>query len=210
MAKSEIIDQLVILAEAFGLSFNDARMEIYANCLADLPIDKIRAGVVYLIKNRTFAGNLPTVAEIREAVEQKIPIETQAAIAWDKFRYALHNHCPYDSVKFDDPIISQIISVWGDWTSMGDWDESQTHYRRREFAKLYEAYAKSGNLPAVCDHHVGLTEYQNTRTGFVEFIPAPVLITWDERQGKIKALPYTEEIPRVKRLTAGIGQGGEP
>ena len=200
MAKKQIIDQLVILAEAFGLSISEARMKIYADMLADLPIEKIRAAIVHLIKNRVFAGNLPTVAEIREVAEEKIPIESQAALAWDKFRYALINHCPYDSVKFDDPIISHIISVWGDWTSMGDWDESQTHYRRREFAKLYEAYAKSGNIPAAPDHHVGLAEYNNTRTGYVEFIPAPVLISWDTKEGKIKALPCKMAPERIKQI----------
>ena len=198
--KSEIIDQLVILAESFGLSISEARMQIYADMLADLPIKKIQAGVVQLIKTRTFAGNLPSVAEIREAAEDKIPIDAQAAIAWDKFRYALANHCPYDSVKFDDPIISHIISVWGDWTSMGDWDESQTHHRRREFGKLYEAYAKSGNLPAVPDHHVGLAEYQNTKSGYVEFTPVPVLISWDKQAGKIKALPYKMAPERIKQI----------
>jgi hypothetical protein len=205
MPKKQIIDQLVILAEAFGLSINEARMNIYADMLADLPTEKIRAGIVYLIKNRIFAGNLPTVAEIREAAEERIPIETRAAIAWDKFRYALENHCPYDSVKFDDPIISHIISIWGDWTGMGDWTESQTPYRRREFAKLYEAYAKSNVLPAVPDHHVGLTEYQNTKTGHVEFIPAPVLISWDDKQGKIRALPYTIEVQRVRQIARENG-----
>ena len=200
MAKKQIIDQLVILAEAFGLSISEARMKIYADMLADLPIDKIRAAIVHLIKNRVFAGNLPTVAEIREVAEEKIPIESQAAIAWDKFRHALANHCPYDSVKFDDPIISHIISVWGDWTSMGDWDESQTHHRRREFGKLYEAYAKSGNLPAVPDHHVGLAEYQNTKSGYVEFTPVPVLISWDKQAGKIKALPYKMAPERIKQI----------
>ena len=200
MAKKQIIDQLVILAEAFGLSISEARMKIYADMLADLPIDKIRAAIVHLIKNRVFAGNLPTVAEIREVAEDKIPLESQVAIAWDKLIYAIQNHCPYDSVKFDDPIISHIVYLWGGWADLEDWKEHERPHRRREFAKLYEAYAKSGNLPAVPDHHVGLAEYQNTKSGYVEFIPVPVLISWDTKDGKVKALPYKLAPERIKQI----------
>ena len=200
MAKKQIIDQLVILAEAFGLSISEARMKIYADMLADLPIDKIRAAIVHLIKNRVFAGNLPTVAEIREVAEDKIPLESQVAIAWDKLIYAIQNHCPYDSVKFDDPIISHIVYLWGGWADLEDWKEHERPHRRREFGKLYEAYAKSGNLPAAPDHHVGLTEYENTKSGYVEFIPAPVLISWDKQEGRVKALPYKMAPERIKQI----------
>lgn len=201
--KSEIIDQLVILAEAYGLSFTTARMDIYAKLLSDLPIDKLKAAIIRIIKTRTFGGNLPTVAEIREAAEDKLPIDTRAAIAWDKFRYVLRHHCPYDSVAFDDPIISHIITVWGDWPSMGDWPADTTHYWRKEFCRLYEAYVKSDNLPPGPRKHIGLTEYENCKTGFVEFIPKTVYITWDK--GEIKALPMEEAIPRVRRLTKVSG-----
>ena len=188
MAKSEIVDQLVILAEAFGLSFNDARMEIYAECLADLPIDKIKFGIVRLIKTRSFAGNLPTVAEIREAATGGAgAIALRIVTAWDKFMYALNRHAPYDSVQFDDPIICHIVRQWGGWTEMGDWPASETKWKRKEFEKLYEAYAVSDNLPEPDQHLIGLTE-ANNRALYPEFVPKPILITGET--GRFLSLPY--------------------
>ena len=176
MAKSEIVDQLVILAESFGLSFNDARMDIYAECLADLPIGKIRKGIVHLIKTRTFAGNLPSVAEIREAVMgDGIPIETRAVLAWDEALKAVHDHGPYQSPSFADPITNHIIVAWGGWIEFGNWPAEETKWKRKEFIQIYESYAASNNLPGAPDHLIGIAE-GNNRDQFPEFVPEPVQI----------------------------------
>lgn len=183
--KPAIIDQLVILAEAFGLPVSQARMEIYADMLADLPIEKIKAGIVHIIRTRSFAGNLPTVAEIREAIDSEgVPMESRAAIAWDKAMYALHSHGPYQSIRFDDPIIHHIIVQWGGWTEFGDWPAEQTHWKRRDFMKLYEQYAKNGGLPDPERHLIGEAEYFNS-VHSPEFVPAPIFVSGST--GKFKS-----------------------
>lgn len=177
MPKKQIIDQLVILAEAFGLSVSDARMGIYAEMLADLPIEKIKAGIITIIKTRTFGGNLPTVAEIREAIDSEgVPLESRAAIAWDKAMYALHSHGTYQSIKFDDPLIHHIIVQWGGWAEFGNWPADQTHWKRRDFMKLYEQYAKNGGLPEPRQHLIGVAEYEN-QVHSPEFVPAPIMVS---------------------------------
>jgi len=177
LGKKQIIDQLVILAEAFGLSVSDARMGIYAEMLADLHIEKIKAGIITIIKTRTFGGNLPTVAEIREAINSEgVPLESRAAIAWDKAMYALHSHGNYQSIKFDDPLIYHIIVQWGGWAEFGAWPADQTHWKRRDFMKLYEQYAKNGGLPEPTQHLIGKTEYEN-RVLHTGFVPAPIMVS---------------------------------
>lgn len=184
MAKPQIIDQLVILAEAFGLSFNDARMGIYADCLADLSIDKIQVGVYRLIKTRTFAGNLPTVAEIREAIAgDGQPLETRAALAWDTAVRAIHEHGPYQSPQFPDPIITRIVIAWGGWIDFGNWPAEETKWKRKEFMQLYAAYASDMNPPEVPDHLIGIAE-GNNRDHFPEFVPAPVQIGGKKQEGQ--------------------------
>jgi len=64
---SQVLSQVLVLAEGFGIAMPPARQTIYAECLADLPLERLRQGVVHLLKSRTFAGNLPSIAEIREA-----------------------------------------------------------------------------------------------------------------------------------------------
>ena len=176
MMKSEIIDQLVILAEAFGLSVTDARMEIYAEMLSDLPLEKIRAGVVHLIKTRTFAGNLPTVAEIREAIAgEGQPLETRAALAWDKALTALHDHGPYQSPAFDDLIVTRIIIAWGGWIELGNWPAEESKWKRKEFMQLYGAYASDPHPPELPGHLIGIAE-ANNREFAPDFVPEPVRI----------------------------------
>jgi hypothetical protein len=185
MAKSEIIDQLVILAEAYGLSLSDARMDIYAEMLADLPLDKLRAGVVHIIKTRTFAGNLPTVAEIREAVNgDGQPIETRAALAWDKAIKAIHDFGPYQSPAFDDPLITRIIIAWGGWIDFGAWPAEETKWKRKEFIQLYSAYDAGSESPAQPDHLIGIAE-GNNQDRFPEFVPEPVQIGEELRQKRL-------------------------
>lgn len=204
----KIVDQIVILAEAFGLPIGQPRLKIYIEALSDLPIDAIKKAVWHIIKTRPFAGNLPTIAEIREAAEQKIPLDTQAAVAWEKFKYAMAHHCPYDSVSFDDPIITRIIMVWGDWPSMGEWPSDKSQWWRREFMALYQAYAKSPHPAEVPKYLVGLTEYGNSLTGWLDYIPQPVLIAGAE--GKIT----TTQPKRLTRVKGGldeiqkVGDGG--
>jgi hypothetical protein len=184
MAKGEIIDQLVILAEAFGLSINDARMEIYAKMLLDLPIDKIQAGIICIIKTRTFAGNLPTVAEIREAIAGNgQPLETRAALAWDIVLTAIHEHGPYQSPAFADPIITRIVIAWGGWSDFGTWPAEETKWKRKEFMQLYGAYASDTRPPGVPDHLIGIAE-GNNRDHFPEFVPPPVQVGGKVREGQ--------------------------
>jgi hypothetical protein len=176
MVKSEIVDQLVILAESFGLSFNDARMEIYVDCLTDVSLEKLKSGIVRLIKTRTFAGNLPSVAEIREAsLDGDVPIETLAALAWETAAKAIHDVGPYESPSFADPIITRIIIAWGGWIDFGNWPAEQTRWKRKEFMDLYKAYAATDQRPYTPDHLIGISE-GNNRDQFPEFVPEPIQI----------------------------------
>jgi hypothetical protein len=194
--KQRFAQSMAIMGEAFQKQPTDPMIDVYWRILQDMSIDEFEAATLKLINTRTITGTFPLVAEIRAAISTDIPLESKAAIAWDKFIYAVRNHAPYDSVAFDDPIISHIITNWGGWPDMGDWPEDETHFRRREFQKLYEAYVKTGNMPPFIGHHIGLVEHENTKTGFVEFIPQIKLIKWEE--GKILAIPYQEKAPRVR------------
>ena len=174
----------MILAEAYGLSISEARQQIYVEALIDLDPDEVKKGVGHIIKTRTFAGNLPSVAEIREAVAGNgVPIETRAALAWDEALKAVHDHGPYQSPSFSDPITSHIIIAWGGWIEFGNWPAEETKWKRKEFIQLYEAYAASNRLPEAPDHLIGITE-GNNRDHFPEFVPEPVHVGYNGESKK--------------------------
>lgn len=219
MLKQKIIDQLVILAEAFGLPITSARLEIYAEMLTDFPIDQIKRGIVHLVRTRTFAGNLPTVAELREAIANDgMPLESRSALAWDKAMYAMHTIGPYESIKFDDPIINHIVIQWGGWATWGDWPSNETKWRRKEFVEQYESYARAGGIADHDRHLIGITEAANSEA-HPEKVPLPKMVTTQPngelchytiipREKNHEALPHDH--PIVSRLVAAGMMEGKP
>jgi hypothetical protein len=168
---------MAVMAEAFQKTPSDAMTDVYWKVLADMPIETFEKACLVLVNTRKLTGTFPMVAEIREAAGGGASaMALRTVIAWDKLMYAIHNHAPYDSVAFDDPIIMHIVRQMGGWTDMGDWPAEETKWKRREFEKLYEAYASSNALPEPDGHLVGLTEAEN-RAKFPDFVPKPFLIS---------------------------------
>jgi hypothetical protein len=69
MSKERIVKAVTVMATAWGIVMDGPRMKIYRDALADLPPGAVEKAVGHLIKTRPFAGNIPVVAEIREAAE---------------------------------------------------------------------------------------------------------------------------------------------
>jgi hypothetical protein len=70
MSRERIVKVVTIMATAWGIVMDGPRMKIYRDALADLPPGAVEKGIGHLIKTRPFAGNIPVVAEIREAAEK--------------------------------------------------------------------------------------------------------------------------------------------
>jgi hypothetical protein len=188
---------MAVMAVAAQKTPSKEMTEVYWKVLADMPIEAFEKAALTIINARKITGTFPMVAEIREAAGGGAGAQAlRAVVAWDKFLYALHRHAPYDSVRFDDPIVTHIVRQLGGWTEMGDWPAEETKWKRKEFERLYEAYS-AGNLPETNDHLVGLTEAEN-RAKFPDFVPKPFLIT-DDEPGRFKSIPW--EPQEQRRIT---------
>jgi len=173
-----------IMGEAFQKTPSESLAEIYLKLLADMSIDDFEQACLTLINTRKITGTFPLVAEIREAAANGgIPLETRAALAWDTALTALHDHGPYQSPSFADPIITRIIIAWGGWADFGLWPAEETKWKRKEFMQLYAAYVSDHQAPAVPDHLIGIAE-GNNRDHFPEFVPAPIQIGGEFQEQK--------------------------
>ena len=187
---------MVLMAECFQKEPSKMLVQGYWKILQDMPIETFEAACLMLVNTRKITGTFPMVAEIREAAGGGASAQALRIVtAWDKFIYAIARHAPYDSVQFDDPIIYHIVRQWGGWTEMGDWPVAENKWKRKEFEKLYEAYAASNTLPQPDGHLIGLTEAEN-QASFPEFVPKPIMITG--KTGSFKSLPWQ---PQPKRIT---------
>jgi hypothetical protein len=181
---------MVLMAECFQKEPSKLLVQSYWQILQDMPIETFEKACLVLVNTRKITGTFPMVAEIRDAAGGGPEAQTlRAVVAWDKFLYALHRHAPYDSVKFDDPVITHIVRQWGGWTEMGDWPVEETKWKRKEFERLYEAYSASDTLPEPDGHLVGLTEAHN-RDKAPDFVPKPFQISGTT--GKFKATQHQE------------------
>jgi hypothetical protein len=77
-----IIDQLTMLAEAFGDSVTEERMVIYARDLVDIPQDRLDIAFQRARRERTF---FPKIAELRALASSRSQDENkvEANAAWD-------------------------------------------------------------------------------------------------------------------------------
>jgi hypothetical protein len=73
--KTRIVNSITVMATAWGITMDQPRLKIYLEALIDLPPGAVEKGIGHLIKTRPFAGNLPVVAEIREAAEDYLADE---------------------------------------------------------------------------------------------------------------------------------------
>lgn len=197
--RAELIhEQILILAEAYGLPISEARQQIYVEALIDLAPETVRAAVGHIIRTRSFAGNLPTVAEIREAATGGESVDTQIALAWDKLIYAVERHGYYDSIQFDDPVITMIVRSWGGWIKWsGEVKTDELKWARKDFEKLYRAYA--GTKPGEQKHLVGYYERENGG------------LTWEEPGGYLTNEGGEETYVKGRSVTQQVYFiGGEP
>lgn len=204
--KPRFATAIAVMGECFQKEPSESMSEMYWRVLQDMPIDTFESACMTLVNTRKITGTFPLVAEIREAATGgAVVMEMRTAIAWDKLMYAIATQAPYNSVDFDDPIIFHIVRSWGGWDKMGDWPEDENHWRRKEFVKLYAAYAANPALPEPDGHLVGLTEAHN-RDKAPEFVPQPFLISGTT--GNFKATQRQEpvQITHEPRCQEAINQ----
>ncbi len=171
-----------VLGEAFDKPPSSMKIEIYFKALEDIPIEKIQEAAVIILNTKTY-GSFPLVAEIREAVAGGSDnLDVRALLAWNQAKDAIHKVGHYQSVAFDDPIISQIVRTWGGWEKWGDWPAEETKWKERDFIRQYKIYAQApAQLPDQPDHLVGVADGYN-QDKFPEFVQEPVQIGGDKQR----------------------------
>jgi hypothetical protein len=96
-----------------------------------------------------------------------------ALVAWQKVDAAVKLVGSYQSVVFDDPVTQRCVHDLGGWPYLGSRSEKEWPFVRTHFCNLYRAYLMRGKI-TFPPRLPGLTEIENTRTGFP--VPLPVLI----------------------------------
>jgi hypothetical protein len=173
MEISEFQPILYGLGELYDKELTPNLVNIYYEIFKDFSIERFKKAIGEVIKSHKYA-NLPKPAEILEYLEGTR--EDNALIAWLKVRGAIENVGYYESVEFDDPVISHCLFQMGGWMKVCEVLNKDLPFMEKDFMELYRLYAKRGITQPI--KLSGFFEVDNLAKGFYSNIPEPIKIGW--------------------------------
>ena len=175
--KKQFATLMMSLAEVFdsGETPTPVKTEIYFQALQMYDIGELTKAVSNMIQTRPF-NSFPKPAEIIESIAGTK--EENALLAWQKVDQAVKRVGPYESVKFNDPVIHGVVKFFGGWEKFCDGLAAELKWKQKDFEKIYVVLSKrNGVYP---EYLSGITENYNVGK-FDDFVPDPVLIGFDQK-----------------------------
>ena len=129
------------LGETFDREITEGKLDAYSFALKDLPIEEIEKGTLEVMRTRKTAS-FPKPGEIREASQGNIELE--AIMAFEVVEKAIRKYGAYQSVVFDDPVISRTIANLGGWVKMCRTPIEEAKWIKKDFLRLYDAFSSRG------------------------------------------------------------------
>jgi len=172
--KAEFATILLSTGELYGKPPSDGAIALYWQALQDLTLEQVRVGVSMHMRDPDAGQYMPKPADILRQFRRKAK---EAVIAWSEVEYAMLAQGAYRSVRFADETTNAVIKDLGGWP----WICSQNidaPWTQKEFERRYDAYEQAGIRYADC--LPGLIEIDNSIRGYLEHIPAPMLISGRE------------------------------
>jgi len=173
--KDKFIELLSGLGELYDKQITEAMFDIYYEALKDFSFEQISGAAMKCVKTHKY-NTLPKPAEILEWLEGSI--EDKAYIAWTQAHMAVVKYGHYDTVEFADPIISNVIQELGGWMLFSDIKTTELPFWEKRFREFYKVFEKRGvNTPVKL---MGFIELSNTQTNYLDCIPEPIKIGFNE------------------------------
>lgn len=176
MRNSDVNDFSSLLTsvyQLYGKDINQGLFELWWNALQRFDIADIRKALSSHVTNTDNGQFLPKPADIIRALEGTT--QTKGLTAWSKVEKAIRSVGAYQSIVFDEPAIMASIRDMGGWVQLCQVSEKEMPFKAQEFAKRHAGYVAKppSDFPS---HLIGLSEAENSRNGFQDFTPKPVMI----------------------------------
>ena len=153
---------------------SDPTVMMYWGALRNIPtLDDFMAAINLHVADPDQGQFLPKPADILRNITGNRA--TQAEMAWTKADRALRCAGPANTVVFDDSLIHAVIADMGGWVQFCDVDDKEYPFRHNEFVKRYSGYINKppADIPPKL---IGTDEAYNKQHGFLNHMPAPMLI----------------------------------
>jgi hypothetical protein len=137
--RKRVIAAVAILAETFNRTMSDGAMEGYFLVLKELSEAELGHAVKRALGESKF---MPTPAELLAFCGRggTVALEDATAEAWEAVRTAMVRHGYTHSVDFG-PLVNAVVRNIGGWLELNDKTIDELVWVRKDFERLYEAFA---------------------------------------------------------------------
>lgn len=156
---------MAVLSEIFdqGKEPSEFKIELYFQALIEFEIGSVERAATAIMKGRVYSS-LPKPAEIIQEIRGTT--QNQATMAWLSVLETIKHVGHYQSVKFSDPVIHNVIEAMGGWIRLaGEMITDEEKWKQKEFEKLYEVLAKNPRDKNP-EYLPGWIEIHNTANGY--------------------------------------------
>ncbi len=158
-----------------GATFSSAGLKLRFEALKDFTIEQISEAAVKLISTHKYK-NMPTTADIIEAMGGRITIEDRAEIEAGKVIDHLHRYGKMVIPEFEDPITKYLMSTrWRYCSWAARVVEDELKWWLRDFVRAYKA------------HTAGLGTGDCLPTGLTQL--AGQIGNWEDERLRLKFAP---------------------
>ncbi len=160
--KERFLTSMSQLAATCQAEVSEALMGGYWIALSDLPIGDVEAAIGRAMRSSRF---MPRPVELRELTGEVTPA-ARAVHAWQAVKKAIREHGAYASVDFEDRAVNAALRSLGGWLRIcSSESEELDKWTRKDFEKLYAAFATSGVTEDSSRYLPGTHEGENTGKG---------------------------------------------
>lgn len=180
MTESEFGKVVDFLEGAWGVTMAGKQRDAYWLLLRESDPAAVMANAIRLARSARARYGVPKPGELLGADD-----EAPALLAWHSLMRAIERHGHYDSVAFEDRVLSACVEALGGWMVVSAWpmtEERELRFQQREFERLYAALAARGAVGP--EKFAGRIEAHNAGRWNV-----PDVIVIPAATGEAKALP---------------------
>lgn len=163
---------LMILAEVYNRKLSALLLHTYWNCLKKYSYVAFETTLWNFLKKPEYATrNFPSPADWIKAIEGDG--ESKSLAAWIEVITAIRQVGHYESVRFNDSLIHDVIQDMGGWILLCQQSERELVFLQKEFERRYRINSEQKKLSKAPMYLTGQIEHQNSFNGFSEYIPRP-------------------------------------
>jgi hypothetical protein len=199
VTQDEFNSVISILIASVGKAMPDAQVAAWKMLCDDLTVEELRTGVIATIRTHEFAG-FPPIGLIRKNAIGRdaglLTIDNRAAVAWGSIKRSVAERGGYQTVVFDDPLITASIRELGGWVRVCDCEPGEKFdtWLRKEFERTYTALMTAGTSAERTLPLAGLCDIANSATGHTDRVEVAEIETG------LTAVPATlirGEVPKL-------------